>query len=1392
MDRWSFILGVAVAVILRKVVDVLGEPYHVASSIQVGEPKWVQPIKRLMDGGHEANRQLAVGDVLSAVAAQQLHHAHTLANALSASIEAPLALRSAVVGLGVRVLLALAAVWSMAPIARAGVRRLSRPRPAMRSWLAQVEQRLLGSPWLGCLVTGLILAAAVAVIVQAAPPPPPSPPAAAEWHERATHPSAVRPPQEGACAASRARGPVWRGAAVGSAFWRRLVGAKADGCCGSEGCAAPDGSGDEAGLPLLSALTRLLGGGYRRLAAALRQLRPALCCLGVQASLASLLLLAMRLRQRLQQRDSSNYAKRGAALVDAREPEPVNLESKILDLADQSRRRRMAGLYGLRRLGAAAQLLLCLSVGRTCWLLLSLALVRDDATETSFVDAMTFTSIAPRVERLLSAATRGLAIFPPGYVFWYAAALELLNCRGPRLAQMALLGTGLGVSQVLGSATSLAPSAATAALWRGWAEQARALVPLVALLQSAGSFDAPPPRCLLLLAAPDVTARNASLRGLDSLLRLKRMHSRVRAAASKASESASLNFLARLLGEGGPIHTALLTSGGSPLPSELLPVARLLLDHSHRVANEPRIGSAVAQLWPMGGSLLASLLHDVFLSQHGRWMLRRGLCALQAQEEEMAPPDEVRFPRELLHGLKKWTLMPAVGVRGCVVAHDDLKADSAVPASRIFSMRDDPRTGQPLPWTPVIRVAARCYTTLGKDGQPVRLVLDTKNLVRIRRVGYFTEASLFNARVTAAGLAVRAAERTESAARVLLAKDDAEQEAEFNFITLIDLPVPPWRMPLHVWMRGMQVDLTMVGSARQGEKLLSLEWEAASPEDEARGRVGSVIICLDRLNGEVRLPEIGLRLLGTERHKDLRAKGRNGKIVARLRLAIEKGGALAPAGTQPAALGPGLYLTASSTVKGGTRTGLVRLAASASGLISAFTPEWMANKLWRPVLTSIEEAIVENNQSNPVLLVQELHLLADVATYLQRAMRRQADRETALEQSLKVKYARRLLARAKALMSLAAVASSSRATAARLRPRRSLGGALSDSSGAVLQARPQRHRSLEEGGRASLSDGWQSRRSILRASQAAAAGWRRVYVVLGGGRLREYRNLQAARDDIVSRLAQRGSDVRAARVGREWCLELDVQGLMKALERKTYACETQEGRRRWADCARLEARTPARLSLESAIGQAGHSITSAFSHLRLPLGLRRAHVAPFEEGAATPTRTPPSPVFLSACSHAAAPRGGSRPASPAADPAAEPSEGQARASTASSAPRRLAGACSSATGTEWCKPLPLPPSLAALEPAQRLSGRSPSSPRWQRLAQAKLEEIGKEISKTSEEIGKAAQAKLDEIGKAAGSSQRKAQERVSALVHFAQEQEIPEASRRVPPPLARTLHFSVE
>ena len=34
---------------------------------------------------------------------------------------------------------------------------------------------------------------------------------------------------------------------------------------------------------------------------------------------------------------------------------------------------------------------------------------------------------------------------------------------------------------------------------------------------------------------------------------------------------------------------------------------------------------------------------------------------------------------------------------------------------------------------------------------------------------------------------------------------DAKLAAEFNFTTLIDVPLPPWRVPLHLWMRGLQV-----------------------------------------------------------------------------------------------------------------------------------------------------------------------------------------------------------------------------------------------------------------------------------------------------------------------------------------------------------------------------------------------------------------------------------------------------------------------------------------------------------------------------------------------------------------------------------------------------------
>ena len=42
--------------------------------------------------------------------------------------------------------------------------------------------------------------------------------------------------------------------------------------------------------------------------------------------------------------------------------------------------------------------------------------------------------------------------------------------------------------------------------------------------------------------------------------------------------------------------------------------------------------------------------------------------------------------------------------------------------------------------------------------------------------------------------------------------------------------------------------------------------------------------------------------------------------------------------------------------------GIVRLASLGTGIISAITPDWVANKLWQPILRSVEDAIVKENQ----------------------------------------------------------------------------------------------------------------------------------------------------------------------------------------------------------------------------------------------------------------------------------------------------------------------------------------------------------------------------------------------------------------------------------------------
>jgi len=63
------------------------------------------------------------------------------------------------------------------------------------------------------------------------------------------------------------------------------------------------------------------------------------------------------------------------------------------------------------------------------------------------------------------------------------------------------------------------------------------------------------------------------------------------------------------------------------------------------------------------------------------------------------------------------------------------------------------------------------------------------------------------------------------------------------------------------------------------------------------------------------------------------------------------------------------------------------------------------------------------------------------------------------------------------------------------------------------------------------------------------------------------------------------------RARREWCVELEVAGLMSAEEVRTYACESEAARRAWAEHARSAAKTPSGIGIQSALGQTGQSIT---------------------------------------------------------------------------------------------------------------------------------------------------------------------------------------------------------
>mmetsp|Transcript_18601 Transcript_18601/g.52525 ORF Transcript_18601/g.52525 Transcript_18601/m.52525 type:complete len:853 (+) Transcript_18601:2599-5157(+) len=430
--------------------------------------------------------------------------------------------------------------------------------------------------------------------------------------------------------------------------------------------------------------------------------------------------------------------------------------------------------------------------------------------------------------------------------------------------------------------------------------------------------------------------------------------------------------------------------------------------------------------------------------------------------------------------------------------------------------------------------------------------------------------------------------------------------------------------------------------------------------------------------------------------------------------------------------------------------GIVRLASLGTGIISAITPDWVANKLWQPILRSVEDAIVKENQCNPIFILKEVSLASDLADYVTRAGRRQVERETLLHGRRITRMARRFVVQLsqRAERMRAELSASPGVThhgyllrfgttdrfdgrpvspLSRLSPRKALEVAKNVSEFIRM--------SSASSGSADESLG--SRTSPAQSSKE----WIRVYVVLGGGRLREYKTLRAARDDVLNRFppfsltAQRGFDVKAARViqpraRKEWCVQLEVQGLMKPEEMRIYACATENSRRMWAEHARAAAKTPSGIGIQSALGQTGQTLQRGLN-LRLgnfipqlPIGFNQILVGgrveeascddAAREAIAARRSRPPSPIFVCAFSQDLSAPAAAATAVAAASAAATSSTANVEAARSSAATARECldcdaglsfppnGCTSAATGTAWAQRLPLPPA----SPGAKSSGRS--------------------------------------------------------------------------------------
>ena len=179
------------------------------------------------------------------------------------------------------------------------------------------------------------------------------------------------------------------------------------------------------------------------------------------------------------------------------------------------------------------------------------------------------------------------------------------------------------------------------------------------------------------------------------------------------------------------------------------------------------------------------------------------------------------------------------GLRGAIVAHKDMLVERGIPYEKLYDAHELKQA------QPRLHVSVSLLTY---GSRPVTLQLGLCSPVRVKRHAFTNcgqESALFPANVIAVDPARQTADvRYVDAVDMLVGRDALA--SEFNVATQIDLPLPPWSVPLQVWMRGLQIDLLLAdsdhGDADSKLQLVNSYWEEPLDEEQARGRLGCVVI----------------------------------------------------------------------------------------------------------------------------------------------------------------------------------------------------------------------------------------------------------------------------------------------------------------------------------------------------------------------------------------------------------------------------------------------------------------------------------------------------------------------------------------------------------------------